>query len=658
MVWNVHRRPGQVKYARSRVVVKDKRGILSVGALVVAVALVLAACGSATAPSSVAKHARGSAANHAQLTAASPGATAFRIGVDSWGGTVSYNPYSATGLLDGYANYIDLPLAFVTYRPPTSKGGYYYPELAQSWKTTKSTVTLNLEKRAKWQNGAAFTSKDVLDSLLIAGGDYNSLWGGITSVDTPGPHTVVIHLQSWAVAANVLTSVLQVSILPSSQWGSLIPSGFSSDLVSYWKTYNVLHPTLASESAAQHSSAGKVISKFAGKLSTFAPKTLIGDGPFKLVTATRSGALYKKWDGWWDAKAIRIPYVEIFPMDGETEYGGILNNRIDEEFDTEYTDPQVKVLNSSRFGHYFAVVPTPVQQASLVFHFATYPFGLLKVRQAFAYIIDRHTMDREVDGGTYVQEPEANYPDGMSLAEADKYVGKKRLATLNPYNHNTAKAAALLRSAGFTKRGGTWYTPKGKQFAFTLYEPAASAQFDTDGLTVAKMLDAFGIKATVKETEETAYYSQQAAGDYPVSENFLDFGTVNPISYIAGGLLGGLNYPVTYNGKGSCHCNVAVGIGPIANVPGLGKVNIESALNNELNTAPPSEWGKFAWDWVRYINKNLPFLGIYNNSFHVIYNSSRFSDFPPEKDAWMWTLSPIPAQPIVWEQQGFIKPRR
>lgn len=632
-----------------------RRGVRAAGALVAA-ALLLTACGTPAAPSSVERPV-GVSSGSADLTAASENATAFRFGSTGWGGTVDYNPYSAYGQLAGFGTFIDLPLAYVTYRPPTVEGGYYYPELATSWKTTKSTVTLNLRKNARWQDGSPFTSSDALTSLLLAGGEYNNVWGSIASASAPNSHTLTVKLQPWAVAANVLLDLLQLSILPASQYGPLIPTGFQSDLLNYWKTYDVLHPTLASEAAAQHSAAGRVVAKVDTKISAFDPKTMLGDGPFELVRATTSGALFKKWAGWWDAKVIRMPYIEVYPMDSQTEYGAILHGRIDEEMDSEYLDSQVTALNRSQYGHYFAVVPTPVQQAALIFHFGTYPFGLLKVRQAFAYLIDRERVDAEVNGGKYVQEPAVQSPDGLSVAEADKYIGAKKLAGLKHYNYSPAKAAALLKSAGFTKRGSTWYTPKGTPFAFTIYEPAGYTQFDQDGLVVSKMLNSFGIRSSVKTIENTTYYTQQAAGDYPVSENFVDFGTINPLSYIAAGLLGNLNYPVTYNGKGSCHCQVAIGIGPVANVPGLGKVNIASALNRELNTAPPSEWGKYAWDWVRFINQNLPFLSIYNNSFHVIYATSRYTDFPPEKKAWMWTMTPILGQQIVWQQQGYLKLR-
>lgn len=90
-------------------------------------------------------------------------------------------------------------------------------------------------------------------------------------------------------------------------------------------------------------------------------------------------------------------------------------------------------------------------------------------------------------------------------------------------------------------------------------------------------------------------------------------------------------------------------------MPGLGKVNVAAALDKEVNTAPQSQWAKYTWDWVRWINKNLPILPLYNNAFHESYSMSRYTDFPPDSAKWLWTGLGGAPQPVMWMQEGYLQ---
>ena len=87
------------------------------------------------------------------------------------------------------------------------------------------------------------------------------------------------------------------------------------------------------------------------------------------------------------------------------------------------------------------------------------------------------------------------YPDGINDFEADQYMTPAQFKTLNPYNYDPAKAASLLESVGFKKKGSTWYTPKGSPFTLTIDESSTDTQFQTDGIIVANQLKTFGIDA-------------------------------------------------------------------------------------------------------------------------------------------------------------------
>jgi peptide/nickel transport system substrate-binding protein len=643
-------RPRGGRGGQSHAHISPATGLRSGLALMVTLLLVGAAAQACTAGGSDSNGPGGSKLGGAGNTAA----TAYRIGARAWGSSIANNPYAPTPTPHYNLSLLSLGVVSDWNRPGSNP---YYPELAKSWTLGKHSISFDLRTDAQWQDGKPFTSKDVLTAIRAAGADYNSVWAAITKISAPDDHSVTVDLQRWAVPQNALLHLLQIVIVPDSQYGSLIPSsGFDQTLISYWRTYNILHPTAASISKAGNSPEGKSIAAAAAKLVKFNPDPMIGTGPYRLKSANVSGVLYQKWDGFWDAKKITAPAVQLYPMDSSTEYGAIIGGTIEQELDSQFSDPQVTRMNATGVAHY-GVIPSPVQQESLVFNFNHYPFNLRAARQALAYVIDRHDLVKRDMGGDLVQDPAEETPDGINYFLAKQYLSQDQFATLNHYPHDLAKAAAVLQRAGFSKRDGRWFTPKGTPFSFTISEPNGLSQFVQDGLIIAGYLKSFGIDAKVEDVDAATYTTKQQAGDFAVSEWYMDWGQGPPMADFAATFgqpsAPSWNYPISYSGKGPCKC--AIGIGPEADVPGLGHVNIASELNREVNQAPPQTWAKYTWAWAQWVNQELPILPLYNNAFHTIYQTNRYTNFPPQSEKWLWTVLSGADETVVWMQNGYLK---
>lgn len=592
-------------------------------------------------------------------TTLSPSSSALREAANPWGSSVSYNPYSASGYFQFFTGYIQMHLA--DFSPVPGKGPYggYFLELATGWQVSHSAITLDLRKTARWQNGTIFTSTDVVTSLLLAGADYNNAWTGIESVSPKGAHKVIVQLVKGAVGDNILTDILQVPIVPASEYGHLVPSGFQHDLVSYWKTYNPARPTRTSIAAATGSSAGKAIAAVAANLVKFEPSQLLGDGPYRLSAVNTTSVLFKKWPGWWGAKSIRVPSISFLATSGANAFGSILNGALDFQTGFQaFTDPEAERIDSTS-GEKYIVNPGNYQEFIIMFHVKDYPFNLVGVRKAIAYLINRPRLAELDFGGSLLQQPPTKVPDGL-VAPLQRYLTAAEQKALNPYRYNPARATKILQGLGFTKKKGTWYTPKGKPFSFTIYMPAANPPIDNNGLAAAKMLDAFGIKASAAAIETTSFVTQQEQGAYAVSDYSFGLGPGSPLpgnpieDYYT--IFETYNYPATYDGIGSCHCSPGIGIGPTVRVPGLGTVNISAALNEELTRAPAATWSQYAYDWARYVNQQLPFIQIQNNTYHKAYSSRRYTDWPPASDRRLWdNFGPA----LVFIQEaGYLKARR
>jgi peptide/nickel transport system substrate-binding protein len=393
------------------------------------------------------------------------------------------------------------------------------------------------------------------------------------------------------------------------------------------------------------------------KLVKFNPNPLLGNGPYTLKSANVSGILYQKWNGFFDAAKITAPYVQVYPMNTPTEYGALSSGSIELETDNQFTDPQAAALNRQGSNAHYVFIPSPVQQVSLVVNFNHYPFNMLPVRQALEYVIDRQDLVKRDMGGNLVQNPAEATPDGINYFEAKQFITPAQFAQLNHYAHDPNKAATLLQGAGFTKKNGAWYTPKGTPFAFTISEAAGIPYFDEDGLIIAGYLKEFGIDVKVENVDPATYTTKQLAGDFAVSQWWMDWGQGSPMADFAASFgqpaNPAWNYPISYSGSGACNC--AIGIGPEADVPGIGHVNIASELNREVNQATPDTWAKYTWAWAQWANQNLPFLPLYNNAFHEAVSTSRYTDFPPDSAKWLWTGLTGAAQPVEWMQAGYLK---
>ncbi|WP_229669644.1 ABC transporter substrate-binding protein [Microlunatus endophyticus] len=598
----------------------------------------------------------GGGSNNGNINAdtANPSTTAFRWGTRAWASSISYNPYSPTPVPEYNFSLLNLAVVSDWDRPGDNP---YYPELAQSWDVGAHSITFHLQPKATWQDNTPLTSKDVVTSFRVAGIDYNSVWAAITKISAPDDHTVTVDLQSWAVPQNDLLHLLQIVIVPDKEYGQFVPSDVNRTLLAYWKDYNILKPTTASIAKASGSAAGKVMTANSGKLVKYNPKKLNGDGPYTLQSANVSGVLYKKWNGFWDAAKITAPYIQVTPMDTSTEYGAISSGNIEFESDNQFTDPQVTTLNRQGSNAHYTFLPSPVQQVGLVVNFNHYPFNLLPVRQALEYVIDRHDLVKRDAGGQIVQDPAEETPDGINYSEAKQFLTADQFAKLNHYPVDKAKATTLLQGAGFTLQKGKWMTPKGQPFSFTISEQAGIPQFDEDGLIIAGYLKQFGIDVKVEDVDPATYTTKQQAGDFAASQTWMDWGQGAPMADWAASFgqasTPAWNYPISYSGKGPCNC--AIGIGPEADVPGLGHVNIASELNREANQADPSTWSKYTWAWAQWFNQNLPFLPLYNNAFHEASSQTRYTNFPPDSQKWLWTGLSGAAQPVEWMQAGYLK---
>lgn len=262
------------------------------------------------------------------------------------------------------------------------------------------TITFKLRHGVKWQDGAPFTSADVVFTMgLIADPKTNIAtrdgWDKVTRVDAPDAYTVVFHLsQPYAVFMNkFFTPIGNPAILP------------------------------------KHLLAGQDVNKAAYN------RLPVGTGPFKYVRWARNNEIVMEANpSYWGGKPkLNRVVFKIIP-DSNTVASELKTHEIDAFvrvpasmwLDVRGT-PATKTIghDTTSYGHVDFNVKNPV-------------LADVRVRRALAYAIDRKTLWEKVD------RESGFLTNSMVTHLSDMYDPKTP-----DYPFDLARARALLEEAGW-----------------------------------------------------------------------------------------------------------------------------------------------------------------------------------------------------------------
>lgn len=557
----------------------------------------------------------------------------------AWGTTWSYNEYSPLFIGAGQ----DFALQTLgLQQPPTTS---FIPRLAKSWTVSGDSITVRLQPNAKWDDGTALTSKDVVNTILLDGTAGRAVWNDITDVAASGTSGVTVKIRKGVPAAQALADVLGVRPVPSSQYGTFVTPQLKSQEQQYFDAF-ATDPTTAAKLPAK-SAMDKVFST----MVKFDPKKIVGDGPYQLVSANTQQAELVKSKTYWNASKINVP--KIMFDNGQTNdviYGPLTSGRYD--FSNVYLPGPI----AQKLTH------TPDMQIALPgafefilqFNDAKYPLSITKVRQALAYAMDRDDMVDSAYGKVKAGGAVEDHPDGLTPAVENVWLTRDQINSLNTYSHSTSKAASLLTSAGFTKSGNTWMTPKGKAFTLDIEVNSATTDITASAKAAAGALTDFGIKTSVTAVPAAKLDTDRHAGNFDIAPD-LEF-NLNPIKEIGLELGRNFNFSTSGNYKGQR----GIGYGPGADVPGIGHVdNVPATIDQQGSSVPPGpQLKKLAWSWAQLVNQQVPYLQYANKVYQFSFSTVRYTHWPP-LDSKVWDLIGYSTTPgfIYAQEQGYIKPR-
>ena len=419
--------------------------------------------------------------------------------------TGHYNTF-ATGFIGAgiYWDLLEMPLGMYYWAK-----GTWMPLMATSWEIMpdRNMFQVKLRRGAKWSDGSAFGSKDVVNTFLLQNLLNNVVGRYVDSIETPDDYTVNFIMGKPTTI--VERYVLRTQIRSSATYGPW--ANKVRDLVNGGKTAD--------------SDEWKALRK---DFSEFRPKAMITSGPFAIdpKSMTEAQLTLTKVSSSWAAPTVGFDSVVLYNGEMLTISSVVLSKEVDyathgfpPATERAFKDLGFRILRPPTYGG-----------PALFFNYAKMPAIAPKaVRQAIAHAIKRE-IGAEKASGESAEPPK--YMTGFSDRLVPKWMTPDAIAKLNSYEYNPAGAEALMTGAGYKKGSdGVWVSPDGERMEYEITVPAEFADNSALAQAVAEQLTTFGIKTTVRLITFTQLTPDTQVGNFQMV--IQGWGSGNPHPHFA-----------------------------------------------------------------------------------------------------------------------------
>lgn len=529
------------------------------------------------------------------------------------------NPYNAKG--NSFDSYDQMELGYSAFDPTNPDADL--PAIASSWKQVPGGLIVHIQPKAGWSNGDPVTSADVETSVAISFA-VGTQPTNLASVTVMGPKTIRFNEQPGTTNGLFATQALETIVVPGTEYSAELPSDI----------WSVISASQGKGAAATKAKA--TLQKLGKTIEDFSPTSDISAGPFYIERINSGEALLVKNPHFFAADKIAPKELVLRNYTGNAEIWSYLEGS---ELDAApYTAMPTNVLKRvlSASGNVEKIAPSFVS-ASVAFNEAKYPYGMLPVRQALAYLWNRPDI---VKVGEPVSGKAPAKQTGMVSSVAKAWLSASEFSKLNSYNYDPAKATSLLKGAGFTKKGNQWFMPNGKAWKMTINVPNGFSDWIEAATYMSHQMTAFGVPTTTATAPDYATYLQKIAnGDYAVGFwlNALGPAVYNAYRRVWGNdVTGEGNTPSPTTKPSFLHTPATY------NVTGYGTVNV-NALTDGLAGLPTAKAKPAVAKLAAAYNQELPMITIWDYVLVQFVNDKRFTDFPSSSSllnnppgVWMW----------------------
>lgn len=370
-----------------------------------------------------------------------------------------------------------------------------------SWKND-TTLEVKLIKGAVWSDGSNFTSKDVIDTMMIYRLLNTTVWRSLTDVKAVDDTTVefILNEPSNIVPRYILRNS---QIHASSVYGEWAKK--TADLVAAGKT-------------PDDQEWKDLLTEF----NKFRPADMVVLGPYKIDPASITESimlLNKVPTSYW---ADKVKFEKIVNYNGETPVITPLVLSGDVDYAT-HGFPPATVQEFLNLG--YRVLRPPIYNGPVVgFNMKVHPFELKEFRQAVAHAIDRAQNGQVAFAESGVP---VKWMTGMSDNFVDTWLTDEVKGKLNTYDYDPKKAEAILTELGFKRDSdNVWLDEAGKRIEAEFLFQAEFADWSAAAKNACEQLTTFGIKCTGRSITYTQFDSEINDGKFQLAS--LTWGSGNP----------------------------------------------------------------------------------------------------------------------------------
>jgi peptide/nickel transport system substrate-binding protein len=380
--------------------------------------------------------------------------------------------------------------------------GEIVPWLATGYKYNAdyTQLTINLNPKAKWSDGVAFTSADVVYTYELrrdnAGLQSPDPDGVISSVKAADANTVVYSFKSpqprfhTKFYCAICTANLAVSVVPKHIW----------EKVADPKTFKDNPPTYT--------------------------------GPYKLLKVYPEQKIFvwvRNENYWNKDKYFPKPKYVVYrstPTVSEQQLAEIKTNSSD-AFGWDVKLYQQKKADFPQLSMVEYLDPCP---RAIWYNKSKAPFNIPEFARALSMLANREKMGKNL----WVPPSRPAYGLWSDFRNLDKYINKDSLKKWKTLDYNPQEALKLMASVGYKKDGDILKDPQGKPVQIAIGCP--SKQTDIEYMLAqawAEEMKAVGIDASVTGYESSVWWGKEDMADFDVGVWWMCGATLDPLPILS-----------------------------------------------------------------------------------------------------------------------------
>lgn len=398
----------------------------------------------------------------------------------------NFNPWAASAVF-----YIDGQYLVYSWPAVYLSDGSVKGILANDWSVEGDAGSITFKDDITWHNGEEITARD-----YVIGRKIDQLVKGTENPTFTDFEAVDDKTVEFSITEDASKKILQVDLFRRNTGTMLRTPRFVYEQ-HLEKLQNAKEQGEDAFKTAKGDFTKKTISK------------TVGSGPLKVDNLSEQAMTLVPHDGHPGGKQLDLGSVRMEYVENDNQQSrGMVNDTYDGL--KEATNKQ-KLID--QFPDHAELLPRPLYSGTgLVMNNSATLLSDPNVRQAIGHVVDpTPIVDRYK---TISAHPKGSFYSGASKQYIGEWLGSSLRKKFTDYTGSNAnKAASLFKKAGFSKNGGSWMTPDGKEFTLTIKIPGSGSRVFC-GQSAAQNLSQFGIATEARSMDKGTAFGDMKSGNY------------------------------------------------------------------------------------------------------------------------------------------------